>query len=448
MLTANLSTTGRQNHPKRSLSGPYLTTMSLNIEGLTSEKEKIISHLVKENNVDVLCLQETHRKECDHNPSITNMKIIGRRSHNKYGSAIFVRDKLSVKSVHITDEDNIEIITVDLGNITISSIYKPPNTPFKFIEPPNFQNQNTRIVIGNFNSHSISWGYADTNEDGEFVEKWADECQMQLVHDPKLPSSFNSKRWKRGYNPDNIFVSENIEQLCTKRIAQPIPRTQHRPIICEIDTAIRGIEVPFRRRYNFKKAKWKNFTNELENIITTIEPTPSEYDHFIKEVKIVSRKHIPRGCRQNYITGMHKKLENLYESYKEKFTQNPFDDETIEIGECLIAEISEQRRKDWRDTIEELNLTQNSSKAWRLLKKLNGENKQRLAHTNVSANEIAHQLIMNGKTKRVEKTSKRLKRTVEENNMFASLLETMEIETAIRELKNKKAAGVDELRTE
>jgi len=212
---------------------------------------------------------------------------------------------------------------------------------------------------------------------------------MQLVHDPKLPSSFNSKRWKRGYNPDNIFVSENIEQLCTKRIAQPIPRTQHRPIICEIDTAIRGIEVPFRRRYNFKKAKWKNFTNELENIITTIEPTPSEYDHFIKKVKIVSRKHIPRRCRQNYLAGMHKNLENLYESYKEKFAQNPFDDETIEIGECLINEISEQRRKDWRDTIEELNLAQNSSKAWRLLKKLNGENKQRLAHTNVSTNEIA-----------------------------------------------------------
>lgn len=32
--------------------------------------------------------------------------------------------------------------------------------------------------------------------------------------------------------------------------------------------------------------------------------------------------------------------------------------------------------------------------------------------------------------------------------MFSSLLETLEIETAIRELKNKKAAVVDELRTE
>lgn len=50
--------------------------MSLNVEGLTSDKEKIISHLAKENNVDVLCLQETHRKECDYNPSITNMKMV------------------------------------------------------------------------------------------------------------------------------------------------------------------------------------------------------------------------------------------------------------------------------------------------------------------------------------------------------------------------------------
>ena len=51
-------------------------------------------------------------------------------------------------------------------------------------------------------------------------------------------------------------------------------------------------------------------------------------------------------------------------------------------------------------------LAQKSSKAWRLLKNLNAENKSQLEHTNVSANEIVHQLIMNGKTKITEKTSK------------------------------------------
>jgi hypothetical protein len=100
------------------------------------------------------------------------MKIIGRRPHNKYGSVIFVKDELNFESVQITDENNMEIITIDLGNITISSIYKKPITSFKFIEPPNFQNQNTRIVIGDFNSHSLSWGYANTNEDGELIRAY------------------------------------------------------------------------------------------------------------------------------------------------------------------------------------------------------------------------------------------------------------------------------------
>jgi len=51
-------------------------------------------------------------------------------------------------------------------------------------------------------------------------------------------------------------------------------------------------------------------------------------------------------------------------------------------------------------------LAQKISKAWGLLKNLNGEKKPQLANTNVSANGIVHQLIMNGKTKRTEITSK------------------------------------------
>lgn len=59
----------------------------------------------------------------------------------------------------------------------------------------------------------------------------------------------------------------------------------------------------------------------------TIEPISSEHENFIKKVKIVSKKHIPRGCRQNYIASVKKNLENLYESYKETFAQNPFNSE-------------------------------------------------------------------------------------------------------------------------
>jgi len=67
-------------------------------------------------------------------------------------------------------------------------------------------------VVSDFNSHSVSWGYTEPNEDGQKFEAWSEAENLMLIHDPKLPHSFNSERWKKGYNPDLISVSKNIIQ--------------------------------------------------------------------------------------------------------------------------------------------------------------------------------------------------------------------------------------------
>jgi len=57
-----------------------------------------------------------------------------------------------------------------------------------------FRKRNTKIVIGNFNSHNAMWGFIKINEDDEKAEDWADRKYMNLIRDAKLSLSFNSSR--------------------------------------------------------------------------------------------------------------------------------------------------------------------------------------------------------------------------------------------------------------
>ena len=64
-----------------------------------------------------------------------------------------------------------------------------------------------------------------TNSDGESMEQWADSNSLSLIHNAKLPKSFNIAIWNKGYNTDLIFVSSNISDMCEKSVLDPIPRT-------------------------------------------------------------------------------------------------------------------------------------------------------------------------------------------------------------------------------
>lgn len=88
--------------------------------------------------------------------------------------------------------------------------------------------------MGNFNCRNIAWGYNETDENGEALAERAENSGMYC----KLPCTFNSGRWKKGTNPDNIFVSNMIATQCTKTIDKPIPRSQHRPISCVVEPLI------------------------------------------------------------------------------------------------------------------------------------------------------------------------------------------------------------------
>ena len=205
-----------QSHTKGPFSGPALTIMPFNVEGLSAAKEQLIADLRQRLQCAVVCIQETHRGPDGIRPTIPGMDLAIERPHSPYGSAIFVTSGTIVNTTSLTDINNIEILRVDLNGISVTSVYKPPGERFSFHQPLTAVGDQQQVIIGDFNSHSSTWGYATTNTVGELVEDWAENQRLSMIHDPKLPSSFNSGRWRRGYNPDIIFATNRIAGCCNK----------------------------------------------------------------------------------------------------------------------------------------------------------------------------------------------------------------------------------------
>ena len=52
------------------------------------------------------------------------------------------------------------------------------------------------------------------------------------------------------------------------------------------------------------KADWNGYSAELDKLIEEVEPIPAKYKSFVESVRVASRRHIPGGCRTEYIPGL------------------------------------------------------------------------------------------------------------------------------------------------
>ena len=429
------------------LSKPALTVLSWNAEGLSKVKEELIAMQCRTHNADILCLQETHRGPKNTRPKISNMKMAIERQHEKYGSAIFVKEDIYIDHTNKKEENDIEQLSVTINNITVTSIYKPPAATAVIGTPKDPK----CIYIGDFNSHSVQWGYQEDDDNGQRVLTWAQNNDLQLIHDPKLPKSFSSARWKRGYNPDLVFCGSAFAPNCNKFVAQPIPKSQHRPIGAKIVAAVVPREMHFRRRFNFTKADWDAFSSHIDEELANMPPNPANYNGFIDIVKKISRQYIPRGCRTKYIPGLNTDTKETLKKYNESYGQDPFSEDTITLGEELTKSIAIQQRQIWQEMIETTDFRHSSRKSWAMIKRLGNDNTKTKEHYNVTANQVATQLLLNGKgPKKRRQHRARNKPPANDENLsyYTRPIELEELQKGIDSLKKNKAAGLDDIRTE
>lgn len=99
-------------------------------------------------------------------------------------------------------------VGIQINDTTVVNVYKPPSAEFDQNVFPRFEKPS--IVLGDFNSHHILWGYDEIDQDGTNLVNWMAREDYSLLHSASDPGTFFSRRWNRSYSPDLCFLSKDL----------------------------------------------------------------------------------------------------------------------------------------------------------------------------------------------------------------------------------------------
>ena len=150
---------------------------------------------------------------------------------------------------------------------------------------------------------------------------------------------------------------------------------------------------------------------------------------------MASRRHISRGCRTDYVQGLTDESKNLYEAYKQQ-----------ESGNLLLDKMTEEKRKIWEEVITSANMTHNSRKA---INRLSNDPTSSNSPCLVTANQVVHQLLVNGRGTMPSKPKRPvLPPATEGDTSKVYPFSEGEYNKGVAALKNNKAAGRDDILVE
>ena len=248
--------------------------------------------------------------------------------------------------------DQAEIQSIKIKGkreITLFNCYCPPGKQQnldKMAIPPE-----RCIVLGDFNSHSPSWGYPDLDLRGEEIENWQIENRLLLLNHPDDQPTFYSRRWRSITTPDLGFSTDDIEKSTSRTVLDQLAGSDHRPILIRMQLNMKRLSKYVPPRWNFKRANWAKFSHLLEGLTAKINPKSNQIDRTTKQfqeaIKNAAKQSIPRGSRKTYTPYWNKGLQNLHSDV----TKARYEAETNPSEENNIA-LKAKTAKFRKETIE------------------------------------------------------------------------------------------------
>ena len=211
------------------------------------------------------------------------------------------------------------VATVGETDLNIYNLYCPDNKDLS-LRSMNITDENC-LIVGDFNSHSTSWGYSENNARGDEVEDWQTESNLILLNDTQDQDTFYSRRWLTTSTPDIAFATGNLAWKTERKVEKQLAGSDHRPIKLEIDLHFKPKDVQTFPRWNYKKADWNKFTQLSDaytgKIKTDVYNPTKPTNSFVEGILKAASESIPRGARKDYKPYWNEELQNLEETVEQ-----------------------------------------------------------------------------------------------------------------------------------
>ena len=450
-----------------------------NADSIQSKWEEF-KEFVAKHKIDVFLLQETKLGKKNKTPSLPGYTI-KRKDRDMYGGGLIIgiRDCIPFKMAHIdlrgegdsiTESMTIEIPTTKGQKLRLTNVYIPPvRTRIEgttTITPDKWPRQECDCIMGDLNGHSTLWEDREADDRGETILDFLTDSDMACLNDGRTTHTNRASGTETA--PDLTLVHTTAIDRFTWEPVEDLGGSDHRPILCTYTSPNRIPKVNHTPIYkwNWKKADWKKFTDMVENQI------PIEYHQKSVHKKEMTLRKIIRQAANKHI-GMKKQTNHtkawLTEEIKKAITERnklkrgpraPWIAACRSVAETIKAE----KKRQWTEFCSELNSTTKEGKVWKTIRNLDGRFPPPNKNEVLTVGEIsytddrdkANQFKKSYKAvSRIprNKTDRPLKKEVRKGLQKSTTppreceeeISMTELERAIRECKELKAAGSDDI---
>ena len=382
-----------------------------------------------------------------------------------------VRTSIAAVEVERTDQDDLQHHTIKLllpsGDLYVTNYYNP-STSRLALHTVNVK-ESRHIVVGDFNSHSPSWGYSKMDTRGEEVEDWMMDNRLVLINHPDDTPTCYSRAWKTSTSPDLAMATEDIQKLSTRMVENQLGGSDHRPITISL-TSVGCPKSNMAPSWNFKKANWNLFTYEADQSshdISRDQHVNTNVHNLTQTILQAAKKSIPRGKRSNYKPFWSSQMRTLQIELDQARDKMEIDPTPENIGRhsTLLENYNNTKMKEirnsWNEKTSNLDMDKDTSKMWKLTKTLNedtartqgkcvleedGHHFSDKMAANILADSYQECSRTNVNATRVREVRRSIKEKLQNQRPSPDMTSSFtigELNAAIKKLKCKKAPGKD-----